>query len=286
MDTHQFISHLEKQAYFERRLEIARWVKPPLPRFLYKYRAVEYDDPVAIDRLRDLLVRSRFWLSSSDDFNDPFDMSAKFLIGKGGLAKRKRFEKLAKMVGLKRREREKFVRVSMSTPHNKLEDRFRFIFEKNVSETGVYSFAGDPRSILMWSHYAKNHTGICIQFEMAQDIGNLSKAIPVEYTVNYPEVDWLTDFKESLTAVMLSKHEGWKYEREERIVMPRQARKYIRFKSIALRSIIFGCRATRKEKDAIAGLLKERASLKLNPVYLYQAKQHKSEYKLVIQSDA
>jgi hypothetical protein len=103
MDIQRFISHLEHQEYFDRRLELARRVEPGFSRFLYKYRAVEYRDPVAMDRLRAIFVRSRLWLSSSDDFNDPFDMSAHFIISKGGLVKRKRFEKLAKSGGLKRK---------------------------------------------------------------------------------------------------------------------------------------------------------------------------------------
>ena len=75
----------------------------------------------------------------------------------------------------------------------------------------------------MWSHYAYNHQGICIQFERAKDYETLSNAVRVNYCSDYPTVDWVKDFEEGLGKVILRKFEDWKYEREERLTKPEYA---------------------------------------------------------------
>ena len=67
-DVHGWIASVQKLPYFKRRIEIARRIKPRLSRYLYKYRAVDETSEVSLDRQRDLLARSRLWLSSPIDF--------------------------------------------------------------------------------------------------------------------------------------------------------------------------------------------------------------------------
>lgn len=39
-----------------------RQVQPPYPRFFYRYAAINPSDPVSVDRMRDVIVRSELWL--------------------------------------------------------------------------------------------------------------------------------------------------------------------------------------------------------------------------------
>ena len=126
MDIYTLTKNLSRTPYFERRLFMSKRITPKLSRFIYKYRPVDLNDATSIERLRDILVKSKLWLSSPEDFNDPFDMSAKFTISGTGLEKRKRLYDLAKKCGVKRKDRDKFVRKTMLTPHHQLEIKIQF----------------------------------------------------------------------------------------------------------------------------------------------------------------
>jgi len=283
MDINDIINSLSSYPNFERRIKIAKLIKPIPTRFIYKYRAVNPEDHVSIDRLRDTLVRSKLWLSSSEAFNDPFDMSTKVDISRDGKKKREMFYKIAKGIELKYNDRKRFTREMMLKPHSEMEEVLQNTFEDSINKIGVFSFAGDPRSILMWSHYADNHRGICIQFESARDPQVVFRAVvPVQYTNEYPRVEYTSNYKESLRKVLLNKHEGWSYEKEERIILYDKANTYLSFSPDAITSVIFGCKASKDIIDAVSDLLDERLSSGKPAVKLYRAIQHKSQYKLEI----
>ena len=149
-----------------------------------------------------------------------------------------------------------------------LVDRLRQV----VSETGVCSFAGDPRNILMWSHYASNHEGLCLVFEIAKDPKTFLDALAVEYSIDYPIVNWVTGFdkdKETLH-IVLRKHKGWEYEKERRIVKFKKANTHIKFLPRALRAIIMGCCVKESTLENLKILLAERTAAHLPPITIYR----------------
>jgi hypothetical protein len=170
----------------------------------------------------------------------------------------------------------------MRAPIAVLERQLGDIYNKHVTKTGVFSFAGDAKSILMWSHYAKDHTGLCIQFERAHDFKTLSGALSVEYSPEYPEVNFIKDFSESLSKGLLRKHTGWSYEQEHRIVRINGAHTYIQFDPKAVVGIIMGCRVTSGGRAIIESLLEERRRAHMPPVRIYKAQKHDSKYQLVV----
>jgi hypothetical protein len=275
-----WLEYVHSLPYFHRRLEIMRKSKPPrLSRFLYKYRPI---DETNIDRLRDLLVRSKLWLSSPVAFNDPFDMSAKVVVRGSGRERLERVESLLKEFGLSYKERERKRKAFMRKPVKTLELELADIYRKHVANVGVYSFAGDAKSILMWSHYAKDHTGVCIQFERAQDFRILSGALSVEYSLDYPEINWVKEFRDTLSIGLLRKHEGWSYEKEHRIVRVGAANTYIQLDPNAIVGVVIGCRSTAKELEIIESLMEERRRAHMPPVRIYHAQKHDAKYRLVI----
>ena len=183
-----WIAYAGALPYFQRRLELANRVDPRLSRFIYKYRTVDPDSVESIQRTKDILVHGRLWLSSPMDFNDPFDMSAR-IVAKGNKADRHtRMSEMARKHGASRNERRQKAKAFAKAPIKKLEEDLSIVYGANLKQMGVFCFAGDPRSILMWSHYASKHTGICIQFERARDFTVLSGVLPVDYCVEYPTV--------------------------------------------------------------------------------------------------
>jgi len=147
---------------------------------------------------------------------------------------------------------------------------------------GVCCFAGDAKSTLMWSHYASDHRGLCLQFERVRDMETLLHALPVKYVPDLPVLNWFVDFHESIGEMMFAKHPCWKYEQESRIMSFNQAGRYLPFASQALRRLIFGCRAEPDLVSAVEGWLEERATAGHPPVDVYAASMHPRKYRLVV----
>ena len=279
-----FIDHLEGLDYRTRRIFLWRRTNSPrLSRFLYKFRSIEPSTATSVDRMRDLLVRSQFWLSSPMDFNDPFDMSAKIIVGGTVKKKKQRIDQLLKLQGLKWRERQKQLPRILSQPDALLAQSVQATWQQTFEQTGVYSFGGDPHNILMWSHYASNHEGLCLQFEIAKDPGTfIKRVVTMKYSTDYPVVNWTTDRETGMQAIVERKHIGWEYERERRLVVPEKTRQYFPFRPEALRAIIIGCRAKDSTVAALRDLIAERSSVGFPQPRLYRADKHESEYRLLI----
>ena len=80
---------------------------------------------------------------------------------------------------------------------------------------GLISFSSDYRSPLMWGHYAKSHTGICIGFDVADHL---------LHEVRYSRERLLFEGKTSLDKadvvnLISVKFSEWRYEKEQRILV-------------------------------------------------------------------
>jgi Protein of unknown function (DUF2971) len=79
----------------------------------------------------------------------------------------------------------------------------------------IYCLTPVPDSTLMWSHYADNHRGICLEF--GTDVRLFASAFEVTYRSDYPK--WAPHLVANNGAeVLLTKSDDWKYEREFRII--------------------------------------------------------------------
>lgn len=58
-------------------------------------------------------------------------------------------------------------------------------------QIGILCLSEKPDDILMFSHYAKHHTGICLKFEATDDTEFFGAAQQVNYRSEYPVVDFL-----------------------------------------------------------------------------------------------
>src|SRR5205085_3407282 len=88
----------------------------------------------------------------------------------------------------------------MSGINTSIQDRYR-----------VFCLTTKPTNILMWSHYADNHHGICLQFSCRNSV--FLNALKVEYSEAYPLLD-LTEDDDLLP--LLAKAVAWSYEDEYR----------------------------------------------------------------------
>ena len=78
-------------------------------------------------------------------------------------------------------------------------------------------------SILMWSHYAANHTGIVLEFETDEEpfCQFTDMILPIVYSAKKPDYihfNKYPEFQKGLFSVATTKADDWSYEQEVRIV--------------------------------------------------------------------
>lgn len=277
----QIFSSVASMSHFQRRCFLRRqyghrW------RYLFKYRKVSENDNSSIEKIKNILLQSELWLSSPADFNDPFDTSAKIIFEGTGAQKRERFDLLIKRMEPKIswKKRKEYINSIMAAHGNSFHQKLQEMQNALAKSLGVCSFAGDARNILMWSHYANNHSGICLQFNRAIDPQSFLQAVQVDYTDRYPVIDWMVNSTGENIKSVLSKHAGWSYERESRIIIPMRANSPLTFRAEALCAIIFGCKSTSQTVTIVKTILDERVKLGMPTVALYKANMHSEKYEL------
>lgn len=85
------------------------------------------------------------------------------------------------------------------------------MFEKKFR---VYCLTLSSDNLLMWSHYANNHRGICLEFDTNNSV--FGSAWNVEYHEEYPYSPWDNNF--DVMRLALTKAKCWMYEREYRVL--------------------------------------------------------------------
>jgi len=229
------------------------------PRLLYKYRHV------SAQHLEPLLLSSTFYLSSREQFNDPFDAQCVIRVSADLRARRARLEQLksnakgrraGQPAGINIKEREALHRDMLSRDRAKI--RAQRAFDLNANAYGIYSMAETPRSLLMWAHYAHNHSGVCLVFYVPADPDVFMHALPVEYGDAYPSMEW-TDFdRTDAVTALLTKSTEWSYEQESRILLAHAAKTILPFDQRALKGIIFGARCSAESKYKVKELIERR----------------------------
>lgn len=183
---------------------------------LYKFLRFNDEHP---EYLRHLLVKKRLYLSPPRNFNDPFECKPHWSWPKtANEAKciRDRLIKVAKRNGATTKEAERYASRSISNK-GKLSRTIREIVASTFGMARLCSFTSSPDNILLWSHYADSHKGLCIEF----DAGMLpiASAMKVHYQDEYPSVDYPMPNDARGFAAVLTKARAWEYEDEFRLLL-------------------------------------------------------------------
>ncbi len=120
---------------------------------------------------------------------------------------------------------------------------------------GVYCFSEKRDNILMWAHYAKQHTGFCLEFDIDNDFFRpITCAIKVEYDTILPVLNILqlgNYPKREIGRRLLTKADDWEYEQEWRIVETKKGPGIQNFPEDALSGVILGCRISPENKENV-----------------------------------
>lgn len=149
---------------------------------------------------------------------------------------------------------------------------------------GVSCGSLNPKCPLMWGHYGDNHKGVCIKYELDNNMSfdkNISLDIlKVQYS-DYP-IDIFNYSYEKLESlkfeILSNKYSKWEYENEIRLI--NKGHGLLKINRNAIKEIIFGCKSTPKDRYSIIKLF---ASLGYKIEKMKIARRLPNQYELSIQ---
>lgn len=129
---------------------------PELPEFVYKYMKLD-------QYFYDLISNQELYFSSPADFNDPFD--SKLYVNPicttddlDNFIKRYPAFSILDKIYPNEEEKKPILRIL------DFKKNFTDSIQKLVNSAGIFCLSADPANLLLWSHYADCHKGLCIKF--------------------------------------------------------------------------------------------------------------------------
>lgn len=260
--------------YDTRKMTYAELVRT-IPRRLYKYQRINLN---AIDGLRNHTL----WFSSPGEFNDPFDCNVSCFIGRN----RQDFEErlgaffgggLVRLLGK--------IPAGWRKKNKILMDIFRYFYS---SRTHICCLSETCDNVLMWSHYADQHAGMCPVFNSHKAGLIRDNVVPVQYYKRYPSnlVDARKiDTLESLVKQLLAaKSSAWSYEQEWRAFVVNDSKADVdnvkgalyKYDPSLLSGVVFGINTSSSDIELVkSALAKGKFPQRVN---LYQARAVKDDF--------
>lgn len=129
----------------------------------------------------------------------------------------------------------------------------------------VYCLGPDVGNLLMWSHYADRHKGVCLEFSLRNEV--MCGALRCEYLEEFPIMRLHDPGEEQNLRILLAKANPWRYENEYRLVTQECSQAgntgtlltdggFLTLPEGALVSVIVGCQG---DYDRVRGMVKTLA---------------------------
>jgi hypothetical protein len=250
---------------------------------LYKYRSLAKD---SIDYTLNIFSSREAYFARPDSFNDPFEFMPILSFASSRKSYNKLIDDLLKRkTGLNRHKRnnyfaESFHHKSHSLQRAKNAKVLKNMIREVIGNCGVYCLSSDPLNILMWSHYADYHRGICIGFDGNEANPFFGRAQQVIYSLNYPVVNVIKGTPEkNAEKIFLTKSDQWKYEKEWRIIEHDHGSGVYCFEKSTIKELIFGVKTDPEHIDYIKNVLDQH---QIFPC-LYKARLNNNSFKIVLE---
>jgi len=162
-------------------------------------------------------------------------------------------------------------------------------------QIGILCLTENQRSILMWSHYAKDHKGFVVGFDSENEFfkqrddepDEIGLLLPVRYVKKRPSIDVnIIETDKPAPDFLFSKNQEWTYEQEWRIIRflknadeTRNGDVYLfNVPPSAIREIVIGSSASADMANELFAEAEKRPEL--NHVKFYKAKLSRTEYEM------
>ena len=216
------------------------------PQYLYKYKSLK-------DKFtKKIITDNELYFNSPANFNDPYDCN---------IPEDSDFpdENIRVLIPKEYKTRDRIIKKIQKNPLL-LPERLK----QYIKKSGICCFSKQHDAMLMWTHYADSHTGICLKFDTAEDSEFFKNPLDVNYSEEAPFFDYHGKIQEEIEKFVITKFKTWQYEEEVRIFKTateisnnnKNNKRIFQFKSEALQEIIFGVRTTEKYMEKIEELCK------------------------------
>ncbi|WP_165758916.1 DUF2971 domain-containing protein [Niastella yeongjuensis] len=162
----------------------------------------------------------------------------------------------------------------------KVQRRWTEIVEEMNRNLRICSFSLNSSSLLLWSHYACEHKGICIEYDL-EDVDEIRAFMqPVMYRDRVHKIGLFEEYTTmQMIGASLIKSKDWVYEQEWRLTIFKQKDKFPQKMKVPVpKGIYLGTRFALNSDDLKNKLFKI-ASAKGIPIF--QMEKHPQEFKLV-----
>ena len=123
---------------------------------------------------------------------------------------------------------------------------------------------------LMWAHYSKNHTGICLVYEFVHnEIDNNEYFVDKLHYTDKLQQTIFKDLDSTIKGGFFTKYKIWEYENEIRILYLLNEKTDgmaipLNKLGLQLKEIIFGLKCTEKDKKTFCEIIKNKPELKVD----------------------
>jgi hypothetical protein len=215
-----------------------------LPQYVYRMRDVNR-------YLFDSLINGEMWFSNPSDFNDPFDCDINMKIQNSSPDQIQNYFDKYLSSHFSPSELSGINRTNIS--RSEFEKLINKVAKRVTQKKGLACFMSNCENLLMWAHYANSHKGVCLKFDVLEDLDFFSPAKKVIYTKDYPEYDYLTNKDDFVNQMFFTKSEDWKYEEEVRILKDNKGN--FKFIPNCLKEVIFGCKIPEGDKKTLVKII-------------------------------
>ncbi len=223
-----------------------------IPRHLYKYRSLSTKkDKENQKTIREytsrILTHNEIYFAKPSEFNDPFDCG--FHISCEGDFQRHRNKLKELNPALSEKEIDDLTHKQLEPDFiNKTEQAFNDTIRHETDKCGIFTMSAKRDNLLMWSHYADHHRGICLEFETTNGKLFGCDLLKVDYPLLYPnfsvydeaDLDWVRKY-------ISTKSEDWYYEKEWRILYHETGTQT--YLTEELSGVILGARISEKNEE-------------------------------------
>ena len=257
-------------------------VADSVPSKFYKYRSIFGQSGEFVKRT---VCEDEIYFPPPASFNDPFDCRPAFSFDVSDEELVADYIRIAKKHGPPMSDRElhedamKMLADPARNPKNPdvcaaIQDRHSEVMTNAV---GVFCVSTVRDDILMWSHYADCHRGICLEFD---GLGKLmAHAQKVVYTEERRFIRMPGDDNDtSLEKALLTKSKHWEYEQEWRLIAYKNGPGVQKFRPENLTGIIVGAQASNKAIQNVREWIEKHPTF----IDLYQARVNRYKYTLDI----
>ena len=259
-------------------------------KLLYKYKAYNSSS-------KKLLINNEIYLSSCSKFNDPFDAIPPFNFY--DLTSENIYLKIYDLIKYKypkksERELKKICKEKLLDDiyGNKFINKLRKLLREGAEkEFGIVSLTSKKDDLLMWSHYADDHKGFCIGYDVKKLIDSIdynekiigpNPTACIQEKINYskviPEFSLFDRDYEKVVNLLTTKSIDWKYEDEYRILKINSCNKTIKLDDETIKEIILGCKMNNSVKQEI----REIVNNNLHGTKILEANMSLKKFKLII----